>query len=842
MSKNLTRLLAVLAANAIGLVLAGDGLAAGPNYREQYRPQFHYTPAKNWMNDPNGLVRFNGLYHMFYQYNPFGDTWGNISWGHATSRDFVHWNEQPIAIPVTEDEMAFSGSVVIDWANSSGFGVGGKPPLVAIYTSFNISTFIQAQSLAYSTDEGRTWTRYAQNPVLDIGSTEFRDPKVFWHAPTRRWIMAVVLAVDRKVQFYRSTDLKRWTLLSEFGPANAVGGVWEVPDLFELPVEGTRGKKWVLVVNMNPGAVAGGSGTQYFIGEFDGTTFTAENVVASKAPTGTIFEDFEGTDYGGWTATGDAFGTGPASGSLPGQGPVTGFVGNGLVNSFHNFDAGLGTLTSPAFEIDSTYISLLVGGGSHPLRPGTGDGTPPPGDLFEDFEGPDYGAWTVVNDPAGQAFGDKPYPGTVPGQQEVSGFLGSQLVNSFLGNDAPTGKLTSPAFTLTKRYVNLLVGGGPHRSPPTQTAVNLIVDDAVVASASGQESEALNWVALDAGAYVGQQATIEIVDQNTGGWGHILADQIILSDTAAKPRPTDTTVNLIVEGKVVRTATGENSEQLDWVAWKVDDLRGKQAQIQIVDNNNGSFGHILVDQVVFGEQPGLSVKVQTSWADYGKDFYAAVSWYGLPERKRTWTAWMSNWQYANGTPTSPWRSAQSIPRQLSLKKLGDEVRLVQKPSSELRSLRTQQAERAFRYLRDASLRINDNRTDGKSLEVIAEFQVNDAKTVGLKLRSGADDVTIVGYDVSMGELFVDRTDSGDVAFNPNFPGRHAGPLTVKNGRVTLHLYIDASSVEVFGGEGETVITDQIFPGGNGYVIEAFAGGGGASLRAAKVWSLKSIWR
>jgi fructan beta-fructosidase len=255
-----------------------------PVYAEAYRPQFHFTPQRHWMNDPNGLVQVDGTYHLYYQYNPFGDTWGHMSWGHATSTDRVHWHEQPLALAEENGVMIFSGSIVVDAANTSGFGKDGKPPLVAAYTGYRVDDKRQAQYIAYSNDRGRTWTKYAGNPVIDIGSTEFRDPKVFWYAPTRRWIMAVVLAAEHKVRFYGSADLKQWTPLSDFGPVAAVGGVWECPDLFELPVEGKPGQtKWVLVVNLNPGGVAGGSGAQYFVGSFDGTRFVADDDAAKVA-------------------------------------------------------------------------------------------------------------------------------------------------------------------------------------------------------------------------------------------------------------------------------------------------------------------------------------------------------------------------------------------------------------------------------------------------------------------------------------------------------------------------------------------------------------------------------
>ena len=246
-------------------------------YRETFRPQFHFTPRVNWTNDPNGMVFFEGEYHLFYQHNPFGDTWGHMSWGHAISTDLVHWEHLPVAIPEEDGIMIFSGSAVVDWHNTSGLGENGQPPLIAVYTGRRNSDNLQAQHIAYSNDRGRTWMKYEGNPVLDIDSNNFRDPKVSWHDPSQQWIMVVVLAADHKVRFYGSPDLINWTFLSDFGPVGATGGVWECPDFFVLPVDGNvENKRWVLQVDLNPGAVAGGSGGQYFIGTFDGKTFTLD--------------------------------------------------------------------------------------------------------------------------------------------------------------------------------------------------------------------------------------------------------------------------------------------------------------------------------------------------------------------------------------------------------------------------------------------------------------------------------------------------------------------------------------------------------------------------------------
>jgi fructan beta-fructosidase len=267
----------------------------------RYRPEWHYSAQRNWLNDPNGLVYSNGVYHLFYQHNPDGDTWGNMSWGHATSVDLLRWEEQPVAIPCDDEEAIYSGSAVVDVHNTSGFGTPDNPPLVAIYTSAYTSgsplAGLQAQSLAYSTDDGTTWTKYSGNPVLDRASPDFRDPKVFWYDGDAGsyWVMVAVEAARREVVLYSSPDLLSWEYLSTFGPANATGGVWECPDLFELPVDGDASNtRWVLVVNLSPGGIAGGSGGQYFIGTFDGVTFHSETTVTE----GLQADDTRMADYG----------------------------------------------------------------------------------------------------------------------------------------------------------------------------------------------------------------------------------------------------------------------------------------------------------------------------------------------------------------------------------------------------------------------------------------------------------------------------------------------------------------------------------------------------------------
>ncbi len=273
-------------------------------YHEQYRPQIHFSPKEHWINDPNGMVYYKGIYHLFFQYFPGATVWGPMHWGHAVSKDLIHWEQKPTALFPDSLGYIFSGSAVVDYHNTSGFGKNGNPPLIAIFTHHDpkgekakTSNF-QNQSIAYSLDEGKTWTKYAGNPVLkNPGIVDFRDPKVMWFEATQKWIMT--LATKDRVTFYSSPDFKHWEKESDFGSnVGAHGGVWECPDLFPL---NDNGKKiWVLIANINPGGPNKGSGTQYFLGDFDGKTFTPNS-------TETKWIDYGPDDYAGitWSNTGD---------------------------------------------------------------------------------------------------------------------------------------------------------------------------------------------------------------------------------------------------------------------------------------------------------------------------------------------------------------------------------------------------------------------------------------------------------------------------------------------------------------------------------------------------------
>lgn len=282
------------------------GADAQTPYRQPYRPQLHFSPEANWMNDPNGLVYYQGTYHLFFQYYPHDIVWGPMHWGHATSKDLIHWQQQAIALFPDSLGYIFSGSAVVDSENTTGFGHDGKIPLVAIFTHHNPAgekagmTTFQNQSLAYSLDGGITWEKYSGNPVLhNPGIVDFRDPSVSWYAPGKKWVMS--LATRDRITFYSSPDLKNWKKESEFGAqSGAHGGVWECPNLFPLSLDGKQ--YWVLLVSTNPGGPNGGSGTQYFVGQFDGSVFTPEE----QTPT-TKWIDFGPDDYAGitWNNTGN---------------------------------------------------------------------------------------------------------------------------------------------------------------------------------------------------------------------------------------------------------------------------------------------------------------------------------------------------------------------------------------------------------------------------------------------------------------------------------------------------------------------------------------------------------
>ncbi|GAC13727.1 glycoside hydrolase family 32 protein [Aliiglaciecola lipolytica] len=621
---------------------------------EAFRPKYHFTPAENWMNDPNGMVYYAGEYHLFYQYHPESTVWGPMHWGHAVSRDMVNWEHLPIALFPDELGTIFSGSAVVDWNNTSGLGTKDNPPMVAIFTYHNAKSEkagnndFQTQGIAYSTDKGRTWTKYSANPVLNNpGKVVFRDPKVSWHEPSQRWIM--VLAQGDNIGFYSSTNLRDWVAESSFGQNwGEHGGVWECPDLIRVNVSGTDEYKYVLIVSVMPGAPNGGSGTQYFIGDFDGSVFTL-------AP-----------------------------------------------------------------EIQNALQPI--------------PGVFPKGQVFEDFEG-DFKNWTV----SGSAFGNTPAKGAYGNQQEVTGFNGNGLANSFNTGDEATGRLSSHAFTLTHPFINFYVGGGSHVE---QTAVNLLINGKVVRSTSGPESEKLQPASWDVGEFIGQSASIEIVDSAQGGWGHILADQF-----------------------------------------------------------------------VFANEPANAAKHPALWLDYGTDNYAGVTFSDVPkdDGRLMLMGWMSNWFYANQVPTQKWRSAMTIPRSLSLQNTRLGLRLISKPVTELDFISIQQFQqdnlqvhKETPLFSDVDLRAGSNRLrislkDFNGKELVFEY-----------LNSLQEKVSIT-VDVLSKQMLIDRTQSGNVDFEARFAGVQHGLLDTDFNHLEFDIFYDNSSIEVFVNGGELVMSALVFP-------------------------------
>ena len=636
-------------------------------YTEKHRPQFHFSPEENWMNDPNGMVFYEGEYHLFYQYYPDSTVWGPMHWGHAISKDLIHWEHLPIALYPDEHGLIFSGSAVVDWNNTSGFGEHEKPPIVAIFSYHNMDKEkagrddYQTQGIAYSNDKGRTWTKYEGNPVIENpGVRDFRDPKVIWHKESEKWVMAVA-ALDH-LKFYSSPNLKEWTFLSEFGKElGSHDGVWECPDLF--PLISDNGKEyWVLIENMNPGNPNGGSGTQYFIGQFDGE----------------------------------------------------------------------------AFKVDPQFMKLLS----------TQDAVIPEGDVFESFEN-GYSKWTVEGD----SFGRNPASGTFENQNTVSGYLGQSLANSYNGGDQSTGKLTSQPFRIRKNAINFLIGGGNHRGR--------------------------------------------------------------------------TYISLVIDGKVVRQAEGKNSENLKWTGWDVQGYQGQQARIEIVDNHEGGWGHISIDEITFADEVAHSAKSGSVWLDAGRDNYAGVTWSDVPDSdgRRIFLGWLSNWSYAQVLPTKKWRSAMTIPWTLSINHVEGIPRLIGQPIKELEKIALGPWKPVLEEV--------DVPNEGL-YEFKGEAVIRDSSILTILLYNEQNEKVIFTYEDGMFSL--DRMQSGDHSFSSDFASISSVKRISRSDTAYVHAYVDHSSIEIFLDNGQNVFSELFFPTSLYSKIE-IEGFNEFSLR-----ELKGIWR
>jgi levanase len=385
--------------------------------------------------------------------------------------------------------------------------------------------------------------------------------------------------------------------------------------------------------------------------------------------------------------------------------------------------------------------------------------------------------------------------------------------------------------------MSMLVGGG-HRAADSGELleVQLLVDGTVVRSLAGDDAGQLNWKGWDVSEFAGRTAQLRIVDQATGGWGHLTLDHVMLTDQAAVPRSDETTVNLVVDGQVVRSATGANSEVLDWASWNVAEFKGRQASIKVVDNNRFGWGHILADEFVASPQPATSRLETYDWLDYGRDYYASVSFANMPQDKRIMLGWMNNWDYANSIPTSPWRSAMSLPREVGLTQTAAGPRLTQRAVKQVDSLAAKAGytEKRVRDIAPGTTPL-PAAASGQVQRIDVTFAPGTAAKAGITVLGNGSTSTVIGYDQAAGELYVDRSNSGDTSFHPLFTSVDSAPVTPDaSGNVTLRIYVDRSSVEVFAQDGLRTITDQVFPEAGASQVALFADGGTAKLKSITV--------
>lgn len=488
-------------------------------YDEAHRPQLHFSPPAHWMNDPNGMVYANGEYHLFYQYYPEDTVWGPMHWGHAVSRDLIHWENLPIALYPDKLGYIFSGSAVFDKGNSSGLGTKKNPPLVAMFTYYDPKGAeagrknYQYQGIAYSVDDGRTWTKYENNPVIPNTENlqDFRDTKLFWNEKLKSW--SVIFAIGDHVRFYNSPDLKNWKMTGEFGKTEGShAGVWECPDIFPLKIGGKT--KWVLLLSINPGGLNGGSATTYFIGDFDGRTFKNDN--------------------------------------------------------------------------------------------------------------------------------------------------------------------------------------------PPETVL---------------------------------------------------------------------------------------------------------------------------------------------WLDHGSDNYAGVTWSNAPKNRRIFLGWMSNWEYAQKVPTEKWRSAMTLPRELSLRNTGAGIRLIQMPVRETEKLRVKQFLGPKNQIVEKELSVGDGKSSLVEMELEIDLSQTTADNFGVELSNSKGENYRIGFDVGANKFYSDRIHSGKNNFSEKFGDKqHFAERSSKNKSVKIHLVFDVASVEMFADDGEIVMTDIFFPSEDFTNFKIYSNGGKTFFSAAKAWNLNSIWR
>jgi len=762
------------------------GATTAQAYDETYRPQYHFTPEKKWMNDPNGMVFHKGVYHLYYQYNPNGNRWGFMSWGHASSKDLLYWTQHPVAMEYRKDangsayELIFSGSVVVDTENTSGFGTKNNPPLVAIYTSSYVQDYTvpsgkvvskdqQSQSIAYSLDDGLTWTPYdSQNPVIHLAPPQyqsqdtknnFRDPSVFWHAGQKHWVMVLSLPNVHQLLIYTSQDLKSWTHVSNFGPANAISGQWECPGFFPLPVDGNKKNvKWVAQISINPGGPYIGSGTQYMVGSFDGLNFTADAdsvYPAIDRPEGSvIIQSFESSTWEdiNWTATG----------GFVGKGPVPGDAGNSLVDSFFGGDPVTGTATSPPFVINAAFINFRIAGGNHPYN-STTYGTP---------------------------------------------------------DDA-------------------------------QCALNLKVNGKVVRTATGQNAGNLAWKGWDVSALNGQTAVIEIADFATGGWGHIILDDIIFSDALAGQQKANwvdlgpdyyaaATFNGLPEYERVAVGWANNwayAEDIPTSPWRSSMSIMREYSLATINSK------VTLVQKPFSWAPleKPPVAYTQSWATLpaskvkipftGKALDVTLNFQVAPQQPPiTSTTGTTTSATKTSAATTLTTVAPGYPcnRDNCLRAF---IREGKYPDNTFCKTFTAAPAVTTGFPSYATACGNAPTQTSRMSSACSclypiptstytppqpqpPFVSGGDSSIRFLVRANEDGSqgTVIGYNANTQQLFIDRTKSGDMSFSAIFASVYTAPLKPDaQGKVSIRVLLDWSSVEVFGGQGESTITAQIFP-------------------------------
>ena len=630
----------------------------GQDYSEKYRPQFHFSPKKGWIGDPDGLVIHEGNYHLFW-------------WGHAISEDLVHWVELPYPMKGGPGNFSyFSGSVIVDQANTSGFG---ENSMIAIYTKhFPGDSLSETQAISISNDGGHEFHYYEGNPVLDINKIFFRDPQVFWHDQDKMWKMIVSVPDIQQLQIYESKNMKKWEYCSSFDNLGAKNSFWECPDLFELPIIGSNGKKkWVIIIGRGPNRV------QYFVGDFDGKHFTPDiqtknYLKTGKGLEGIIFEDFENNHEERWTFDGDVF--------------------------------------------------------------------------------------TVKKK-----------------SKEVSDYLGDAAVTSY-STISNIGKMVSKPFLIEKNAINFLLAGGNN--------------------------------------------------------------------------PDSLSINLIVNGKIIRTATGDDTNVLKWNGWDVSNLIGQQAKLEIIDYiTDNKDGSLAIDHIMFSDILRNYKLEHAMWLDYGKDNYATRTWRNYDVNKNIGDSvfaisWLGNWEYANKQPTSWGKGFHSIPRVMALKETEIGLQVIQKPIPQLKKLRESYFETKGLIV-EGNIVFNGLQPVRNSYEIKAEFTKQSAAEFGINLLVGEGRKLVLSYNPLTSTITLDRTNCTDFVsdkeFNRYFSTKMNAPIKLNDDILSLHLFIDQSSIEVFTNDGEIVLSALTFPSEKQLGIEFFSKGGSTEISELNMWELKSIW-